>query len=206
MIKDEEQSWKSFFIETAILIAIVIFIRFYIFQLFRVSGPSMCPTLNILNDECEYDKGEFIFVNEFSYNFLRNPKRGEIVVFEPPSGKSFYIKRVIGVPGDTIEIENGKVYLTNDKHKKFELPEKYLSPRNQGRTQAQRKKFIVPEGKYLMFGDNRNQSLDARQCFGSCKLDSDAFIPKSEIKGRAEFVLWPYWTARMLHKNPLKDL
>ncbi len=207
MIKDDEQSWQSFFIEIAILLTIVIFIRFYIFQLFRVSGPSMCPTLNILNDQCEHEKGEFIFVNEFIYNFMKDPQRGEVVVFSPPHGNAYYIKRVIGLPGDTVEIKNGKVFLTNDEHKKLELPESYLSPRNQGRTMAQKNKFIVPEGEYLLFGDNRYQSLDARQCFGTCSSDdAESFVPASDIKGRAEFVIWPYWTARKLSLNPLEGL
>jgi signal peptidase I len=106
-IKDENQSWFSFTIELIILIAIILVIRFWVFQFFQVSGPSMCPTLNMFDGECSQGKGEFIFVNEFLYNFIREPKRGEIVVFKPPvhrKGKDYYIKRIIGVPGDTVEV------------------------------------------------------------------------------------------------------
>ncbi len=208
MIKDKDQSWTSFIIEAVILIGIVLFIRFYIFQFFRVSGPSMCPTLNVMEEECQYGKGEFIFVNEFSYNFLRTPKRGEVVVFHPPHKKIFYIKRIIGVPGDTIEIKEGKVYLNNEFIENTPLEETYLSPRNEGRTQTfGRTTFTVPEGNYLLFGDNRAESLDARQCFWSAGCDGEhtPFIPEKNITGKAEFVIWPLWKGRWI-ENELKDL
>lgn len=204
MIKDKDQSWISFILETLILIGIVLFIRFYIFQFFRVSGPSMCPTLNVLEDECQYGKGEFIFVNEFLYNFMRAPQRGEIVVFRPPHEKVYYIKRVMGVPGDTVEVKNGKVYLTNNEIENYELHETYLSPRNQGRTQTRQKTiFKVPEDHFLLFGDNRAESLDARQCFSTAGCDGKhtPFVPKKFVQGRAEFVIWPLNRNRWLDQH-----
>lgn len=208
MIKDKDQSWKSFIIETLILIGIVLFIRFYIFQFFRVSGPSMCPTLNILNGECQYDEGEFIFVNEFLYNFIRDPQKGEIVVFHPPEKKEFYIKRIIGVPGDTIDIIDGKVYLTNDTHTKLELPESYLSAVNQGQTQSHgQSSFTVPEGHFLLFGDNRNKSFDGRHCYNlsGCDGSHSPFIPAANITGKASFIIWPLSKIRFL-ENELESL
>ena len=204
MIKDEDQSWFEFVVEIVVLIALVLFIRFYIFQLFRVSGPSMCPTLNVLNDECFNDKGEFIFVNEFLYHFMRPPERGEIVVFKAPGKDVSYIKRVIGMPGDTVEIRAGKVYLSNDQVEDLELDESYLSARNQGRTRARRMTvFEVPEGQYLLIGDNRAHSLDARHCFSTagCNEDNTPYVPKRLIRGRAEFVLWPTWKMRKLENS-----
>ncbi len=207
MIKEKDQSWGAFTLEMAILLAIVLCVRFYVFQFFRVSGPSMCPTINQLDGKCERGKGEFVFVNEFLYHFIKDPERGEVVVFRPPTEKAYYIKRVIGVPGDTITIDNGKVYLTNDEYEYLELPETYLSALNQGRTVTQQKKFIVPKDHLLLFGDNRNQSLDARQCFKSCYGDlnkNTPFVHEDKVKGRAEFVIWPFWTARLIeqaHKN-----
>lgn len=208
MIKDADQSWGSFAFEMAVLLAIVLGIRFYVFQFFRVSGPSMCPTINQLDGECESEKGEFVFVNEFLYHFLKNPARGEVVVFRPPTEKTYYIKRVIGVPGDTITIKNGKVYLSNAEHEELELPETYLSEINQGRTITQQKVFTIPADHVLLFGDNRNQSLDARQCFRSCYGDKNKntpFVHENMVKGRAEFVIWPFWTARWI-KTALQDL
>ena len=210
MIKEHSQSWRSFILELVILISIVLGIRFYVFQFFRVSGPSMCHTLNsfivekenadgsiISTTECENGKGEFIFVNEFSYHF-EDPVRGDIVIFHPPDKKVYYVKRIIGVGGDFVEIKNGIVYLNNEK-----LPEPYLSERNKDRTQSHgRTKFEVPAGQYLVFGDNRAKSLDARHCFShGCNEDNTPFLEKSAITGKAEFVIWPFWKARWL-ENP----
>ena len=208
MIKEKDQSWGAFALEMLLLLAIVLCVRFYVFQFFRVSGPSMCPTLNQLDQECESGKGEFIFVNQFLYHFIKDPQRGEVVVFRPPTEKTYYVKRVIGVPGDTITIEDGKVYLANARIEKMELPETYLSAFNQGRTVTQQKEFIVPEDHVLLFGDNRNQSLDARQCFKSCYGDlneNTPFVHEDKVKGRAEFVVWPFWTARFI-EQAYKDL
>jgi len=208
MIKEKDQSWGAFALEMLLLLAIVLCVRFYVFQFFRVSGPSMCPTLNQLDQECESGKGEFIFVNQFLYHFIKDPQRGEVVVFRPPTEKTYYVKRVIGVPGDTITIEDGKVYLANARIEKMELPETYLSAFNQGRTVTQQKEFIVPEDHVLLFGDNRNQSLDARQCFKSCYGDlneNTPFVHEDQVKGRAEFVVWPFWTARFI-EQAYKDL
>jgi signal peptidase I len=200
-IKTEDQSWKSFFLELILLLALVLFIRFYIFQFFRVSGPSMCPTLNQFDENCYHGKGEFIFVNEFLYSFKRAPKRGEIVVFRPPTSKKNYIKRVIGVPGDIVEVIDGKVYLTGDDYEQTELPESYLSEKNKGRTFASLEKFIVPDEEYLLFGDNRLESLDSRRCFErDCNNSNSPFVSVKKIRGRAEFVVWPITkTRRMFH-------
>jgi len=209
MFKEKDQSWGSFALEAVILVGIVLFIRFYIFQFFRVSGPSMCPTLNMLDDQCSYGKGEFIFVNEFLYNFARTPKRGEIVVFHPPHKEIFYIKRIMAVPGDTLNIENGKIFLTNDEAEDFRVDEPYLSARNQGRTLSyKRSEFQVPEGHFLLFGDNRSESLDARQCFSATGCDGThtPFVPKSNIQGRAEFVIWPLGAIRWLERGRVGEL
>ena len=192
-LKDKDQTWGSFLLEMAILLIFIFFIRTYLFQLFRVSGPSMCPTLNQMKTGCQYGNGEFIFVNEFVYNFIRPPERGEIVVFKEESLNKNLIKRVIGIPGDKVEVIDGKVYRTNaDSREKMELTEPYLSEKNQGMTRSSKKTFIVPKDKYLMFGDNRLESLDSRLCFSSrCNENNTAYVEKKEIKGRAEFTLWP---------------
>lgn len=203
MIKEEKQSWKSFFIELSILIAIVLFVRFYIFQIFRVSGPSMCPTLNWINNKCERGKGEFIFVNELSYHF-KAPERGDIIIFKPPEGKVYFVKRIMGIPGDTIEIKKGKVYLSNSDVSDFLLPESFLSQTNKDRTATFGiDTFEVPENQYLVFGDNRAQSADSRQCFSSarCNDDNSPYLPRGNIRGKAEFVIWPFWKLRWIENE-----
>jgi signal peptidase I len=99
----------------------------------------------------------------------------------------------MGVPGDKIEVIDGKVYRTNaDSREKIELTEPYLSEKNQGMTRSSKKIFIVPEGQYLLFGDNRLESLDSRLCFsGGCNSHNTAYVDKKLIKGRAEFTIWP---------------
>jgi signal peptidase I len=192
-LKDKDQTWGSFILEMVILIVFILFIRTYVFQLFRVSGPSMCPTLNQMKGGCEYGNGEFIFVNEFVYNFMHEPERGEIVVFKEEGLGKNLIKRIMGIPGDTVEVIDGKVYRTNSETTdRIELTEPYLSAKNQGMTRASKKSFVVPEGKYLVFGDNRLESLDSRLCFAhGCNENNSPFIDLDTIKGRAEFTLWP---------------
>ena len=201
-IKTDDQSWGSFFLELALLLGLVLFIRFYVFQFFRVSGPSMCPTLNQFDENCYHGNGEFIFVNEFLYSFMRAPERGEVVVFRPPTTDKNYIKRVIGIPGDIVEVENGKVYLTGDEYERTELPESYLSEKNKGRTFASLKKFTIPKGEVLLFGDNRLESLDARRCFEyDCTDSNTPFVSAKKIRGRAEVVVWPLSKIRHLNHN-----
>lgn len=153
-------------------------------------------------------KGETVFLNAFVYTFLHTPERGDIVVFQPPGEdaymqrrilgmplrvKKYYIKRVIGLPGDTITLRNGQVYLTNSVYQDVQLTESYLSERNAGHTQAYGKDtFVVPEGHYMVMGDNRAKSQDSRMCFSSrCTEGSEAFVPEERIQGRAEAVMWP---------------
>ncbi len=212
---DQDQSWSSFFLDLLIMIVIVVGIRVYIFQFFRVSGPSMCPTLNVLDGRCLYppdDDGEFIFLNQFHYNFLQNPERGEIVVFKPSNQDNYLIKRILGVPGDELEIRNGQLYLTNNDHTDLQLTEPYLNATNRGRTGRTDRRgtltqFQVPDGHYLLIGDNRADSMDSRHCFriATCKGDEAelAYVPIENIKGRAEFVAWPPTSWRSLEHLPL---
>ncbi len=99
----------------------------------------------------------------------------------------------MGIPGDKVEVISGKVYRTNvGTSEKIKLEEPYLSAKNQGMTRASKKVFIVPEGKYLLFGDNRLESLDSRLCFShGCNEHNSPYVDKKKIKGRADFTLWP---------------
>ena len=136
----------------------------------------------------------------FSYWFS-DPQRGDIVVFKYPVddalGKSTnYIKRIIGLPGETVEIREGKIYIDGSN---TPLAEPYLKEewtvRNDGFT------FQVPEGCYLMLGDNRNNSSDARYwaekalASGAASTTEEAmelcYVPKNKILGKAYFRYWP---------------
>ncbi len=195
-------------VNLVILVILVWVIRAFFVTPFRVFGPSMCNTINYIEDECAFGFGEYLIIDKFSYqNFfgwqVSLPKRGDIIVFHPPedSGHSqdSYIKRVIGVPGDTLILQDGEVYIKNEANSEpVKLLEPYLSERNKGNTQKQHltlSEFKVPEGKYFVMGDNRLSSTDSRSCFkprfsAKCE-EADAFLSLDKIQGKAWFSLWP---------------
>lgn len=197
LIKNDNESWTKSLLEIAIIISVVLIIKTYFFQLFRVSGPSMCPTINQLDGQCIRGSGEFIFVNRWTY-LWESPERGDVVVFKSPRDlDTFYIKRIIGVGGDTIKVTNGKLYISNENITNHQLNESYLSDINRNNTEIHGyDTFVVPNGKFLLFGDNRRQSLDARKCFkhlNRCSIGKidEAFIGPELISGKAEFTIWP---------------
>ncbi len=203
--------------DAIIIIGLVLIIRTYVIAPFQVHGTSMCNTLNYQDGICNSGYGEYLIISKFSY-IIGQPERGDIVVFRPPGtikygkfesllktlfhldNQEFFIKRVIGLPGETVELKNGYVYVTNAQNPNgFKLNESYLSSINQGNTQPLipgKTKFVIPEGRYLVFGDNRVVSTDARSCFKSsissgCQFEEDAFIGMENIEGKASIILFP---------------
>ncbi len=190
-------------LELIFLVAAVMFIRTYVFQLFRVSGPSMCPTLNQIDGTCQYGTGELIFVNQFQYSFLGDPERDDIVVFKSPIEEIYVIKRVLGVPGDTVKIKQGKLYLTNDEVTDELINEPYLDADDLGKIRTYGvNTFVVPDGKYLLLGDNRDKSQDGRHCYSSSRCPQPAgdapFVDKADIRGKAMWVMYPFDLLRKL--------
>lgn len=152
----------------SILIAVVLafFIRYFIVELYMVEGPSMRPTLV---------NSERLVVNKFIYRF-KQPERGEILVFKYPRDQSRdFIKRVIAIPGDTIEVKDGRVFVNGQL-----LNENYILERTKGSYPLS----TVPEGHIFVMGDNRNNSEDSR-------FKDVGFVPYSLIKGKAVMVFWP---------------
>lgn len=151
------------FLIVIIIAAVIVFpIRKYIFQPFIVSGSSMEPT---------FYTGDYLIIDELSYK-LNNPQRGDIIVFSYPNDPSQkYIKRIIGLPGETVDVNNGKVFIEqNDK--KFELQEVYLPSNiitNHNTT------LLLKEGEYFVMGDNRMASSDSR---------SWGAVPQDKIIGK----------------------
>lgn len=181
----------AFFRDLAIILAVVLFVREYVASPFRISGSSM--------EESYHDK-EFILVDKFSYaDFIvekvGDPKRGDVVILRPhaANGKEYYIKRVIGLPGDTIEFKDGEVWLkSKTMTEAVKLNETYLSAFNKGRTflpnDVRDPKFEVPEGEYFVMGDNRNNSSDSRSCFRSCLTgDVGHYLKRSDVIGKVFF-------------------
>jgi len=110
---------------------------------------------------------EYLLIDEISYRF-REPKRGDIIVFRYPRNPSeFFIKRVVGLPGETVEILDGVVTLYNNEHPNgIRLEESYLS----GAYTPGRIKYVLGSDEYIVLGDNRDASLDSR-AFGPVKRD-----------------------------------
>ena len=150
----------------SVLIAVVLIV--FIYQPVKVEGTSMMPTLT--------DK-ERIFINKFTYRFgLGDIQRGDTVVFWYPldSSKS-YIKRVIGLPGDRVRIDDGDVYVNSRKLMEDYVPAEY-------RDHVSREEETVPQGKYFVLGDHRGSSSDSRTW---------GYVPRENIYGKAVFVYWP---------------
>jgi signal peptidase I len=150
----------------SVLIAVILIV--FIYQPVKVEGTSMMPTLT---DQ------ERIFINKFTYHLgLGSIDRGDMVVFWYPLDPSkSYIKRVIGIPGDTVYIDAGQVYVNGRLLTESYVPEDY---RDRASLEEQR----VPPGKYFVLGDHRSSSSDSRT-WGLVKRDA--------IYGKAVFVYWP---------------
>ncbi len=147
-----------------ISVIITIFISTFIAQITQIKGHSMEPSLL---------DGERIVNIKFIYK-VENPKRGEIVIFKPPfKTRETYIKRIIGLPGEKIEIRNGFVYINNKL-----LDEPYILNRSHDNWGPKK----VPKDMYFVLGDNRVNSSDSRFW---------GFLPRKNIIGKAMMILWP---------------
>lgn len=152
------------------VLAVVVVVRVFIAQPFVVSGTSMVPTFADKN---------YLIIDELTYRF-REPVMGEVIVFHPPvDSDTYYIKRVIGIPGDTVTIKNGKVTVTNAAHPDgLALNEDYITTD----TPDDNYTVTVPEDKYFVMGDNRPASFDSRRW---------GLLPKKNIIGRVFLRLFP---------------
>lgn len=169
----KESKWKAAweFIRFIIMVvALVVVVRVFIAQPFVVEGTSMVPS---------YQNSDYLIIDQLTYHF-REPHRGDVIVFHPPvDPKTYYIKRVIGVPGDTVIIKDGKVTLKNDEHPNgILLPEEYITPDNRNDNFT----LEVTEGNYFVMGDNRPASFDSRRW---------GLLPEKNISGRVLLRLFP---------------
>jgi signal peptidase I len=193
---------KSFFP----ILFLVLVIRSFLFEPFRIPSGSMMPTLL---------EGDFIFVNKFAYGLrlpvintkfieIGHPEHGDVVVFRLPSDPNVnYIKRVVGLPGDVVEYEQGSKRLTiNGKPVQMELLGEYsddpgmqLARESLGEHEHQLLlkrghlspggTYVVPEGHYFVMGDNRDNSRDSR-------FPGVEYIPENRLVGRAVRI-WMNW-------------
>lgn len=178
--KNEIVEWVK---ALAIAALLVIVIRYFLFSPFIVDGPSMQPN---------FHTGERLIVNKLIYD-IREPKRGEVLVFHVPDQDRDFIKRVIGVPGDKVKYEGDNLYINGVKVEEPYLKELIEAAKakgeifnNEGPTanfpNDRVQSDTVPEDMVLAFGDNRRNSQDSRAI---------GYIPMKEIVGRADVVFWP---------------
>jgi signal peptidase I len=171
--------WKFFseLIKTIFIVVVLVYVtRGFIMQPFIVEGASMLPRLHT---------SDYLLVDKLSYRF-KAPERGEIVVFKYPYDTSVnYVKRVIGLPGETVRIQEGQVSIINKDHPQgFALNEPYINEHAKtllpsGSTSED---FPVPADSYFVMGDNRPQSSDSREW---------KYLPKKDMIGRVFIQAYP---------------
>jgi signal peptidase I len=192
-------------LNSVVIIILVVVIRAFIFSPFQVHGPSMCDTFNNFDGTCVRGNGEYVMINKFGYLNIWGweiglPERGDVVVFQEPDGPDYYIKRIIGLPGDVVEIKDGFVFIDGEQLEE----ENYLNQVNLGHTDPSGPDsdvFEVPEEKYFVLGDNRKASSDSRRCFdplGCIGTDANPYITLEEIQGKGWFVMWPFERIRLV--------
>lgn len=177
--KNEKNEILAFVWETVkvvvISLAIILPIRYYLVQPFFVKGASMEPN---------FEDGDYILVDELSYRF-RDAERGEVIIFRFPQQPSqFFIKRIIGLPEETVQVKDNKVTVFNEENPEgFVLSETYLAPEQRTLGTMTKK---LNDNEYFVLGDNRLQSSDSRR-WGP--------VNRSLIMGRAFLRPWPFTRA-----------
>ena len=226
--KKKQETWKDNVKTLGVAIVIAMGFRSFLFEPFNIPSGSMIPTLLV---------GDYLFVSKYSYGYSRysfpfgavpfdgramagDPERGDVVVFRLPSNVSVdYIKRVVGLPGDTVQLKDGSLYVNDTLIKRQSLGKKMISlgyrdveveefeeVMDNGKSYVIREfsnsdqmdntpLFKVPEGHYFMMGDNRDRSKDSR-------FADVGYVPYENLIGRAEFMffsvdqsarLWEVW-------------
>ena len=228
--KSNESSFFEFIKTIIYAVVIAIIFRSLLFEPYNIPSGSMLPNLLI---------GDYLFVSKFSYGYSRfsfpfgvvplpenrvftaEPERGDVIVFKLPSNTSInYIKRVIGLPGDRLQMKDGKLFLNSHLVKQYndgkfkivhnnqyeQFLDKYKEKLDNGRSYSilnlndfqpldNTKEFIVPDNHYFMMGDNRDNSLDSR-------ANGGWFVPFENLVGKGNFIFfsisgdtrfWQFW-------------
>ncbi|MDX2222258.1 MAG: signal peptidase I [Rhodospirillaceae bacterium] len=225
--KKQEGFWET--VRTVVYaVGIALVIRTFLFEPFNIPSGSMIPTLLV---------GDYLFVSKYSYGYSKHsfplslgpfsgriidstPERGDVIVFKlPRDNKTDYIKRLVGLPGDTVRMQDGRLFINGDlvpreRVDDFVHTDEYGSMLRQLRYREtlpggkvhyiledgdtrmfdNTREFTVPPGHYFMMGDNRDHSVDSRSDVG--------FVPFENLVGRAEFLffstdgtaaIWEIW-------------
>ncbi len=199
----QEEGGIEFIGSLAPVLGLVLLLRSFVVEPFQIPSKSMLPTLKV---------GDFILVSKFTYGIrmpvlrtklvdVSSPDRGDVMVFFPPHEDRYFIKRVVGLPGDKVQVLNGVLYVNGEQMLQTLMPEEATSARSVVMTEnlmdsqhliqkrisptrlSQSYSTIVPEGHYFMMGDNRDNSSDSR-VWGP--------VPEDRIVGKA-FARWMFW-------------
>ncbi|MBD3109517.1 signal peptidase I [Bacillus sp. AGMB 02131] len=171
---------KSWLKAIVLAVVIAIIVRSFIFSSYTVEGQSMEPTL-FSNEKMIVNKMDFI------YSF----KHGDIIIIEGLEDEIFYVKRLIGLPGDTIEMNSDILYVNGKEVKEAYLEENKQHAHEQGSLfTGNFGPITVPEGEYFVLGDNRLNSTDSRNGLG--------LISEERIVGTSEFIFYPLSEIRVL--------
>lgn len=216
---EESSSWKENLKTVFLAILIALIIRSFLFEPFRIPSGSMYPTLQV---------GDYLFVSKYSYGYSRfsfpaglplfegriwysEPKRGDVVVFKfPKNPHTDFIKRIIGLPGDKVQVIDGRLYINGEKVARSEkdryvideyvaVPEFYhqyeetlpggkvhniIEVSDEERIVDNTEEMVVPQDMFFMMGDNRDRSDDSRLSVG--------FVPKENLVGKAKFIFFSH--------------
>ena len=199
----QEEGGIEFIGSLAPVLGLVLLLRSFVVEPFQIPSQSMLPTLKV---------GDFILVSKSTYGIrlpvlrtklvdISSPKRGDVMVFFPPHEDRYFIKRVVGLPGDKVQVLNGVLYINEEQMEQVLMPEEATSARSVVMTEnlvgsqhlmqkrisptrlSQSYSSIVPDGHYFMMGDNRDNSSDSR-VWGP--------VPEERIVGKA-FARWMFW-------------
>jgi signal peptidase I len=216
--EDEKEDWGDLARTALIAVFLAMLIRTFLFEPFNIPSGSMIPNLLV---------GDYLFVSKYSYGYSRysfpfglggfdgrmmadKPERGDVIVFRLPSNTSVdYIKRVVGLPGETVQVISGRLYINDKMISRRPVGMTEYDTGNGGRSRVMEyvetlpggiehtiyeesddqpldntEKFTIPEGHYFMMGDNRDNSSDSRV------MDLVGFVPFDNMVGRAEFIFF----------------
>ncbi|MBN1689089.1 MAG: signal peptidase I [Candidatus Omnitrophica bacterium] len=175
---DKWKNWGEPFV-VALVLAIVI--RTFLLGPYKIPTGSMKPTFQV---------GDRIFVDKISYRF-RDPERGEIIVFKYPlEKKKDYVKRLIGLPGETLQIKEGKVFVNGEPLDVPPFSNFYYYNREDWDYGKYGVMIDVPKGHYFVLGDNSGKSSDSRNW---------GFVPQENIVGRTVCIWWPPRRVRLVN-------
>ena len=162
-------------IKTAVIVVVIAFgVKYFVVQPFIVDGNSMQPN---------FENNEYLLVEKVSFRF-RQPQRGDVIVFHPPGQSTVnYIKRIVGLPGEKLLIEDNSVKIFNNSHPDgFTLDESYIPADFQTESSRNNNEYELGNNEYFVLGDNREHSSDSRE-WGN--------LPQSNILGRAWANIYP---------------